>query len=359
MKISIKPSSGPTQEKTVNKSKVIIGRSKTCDIVIADEGLSRQHCQIEIEGGEFFITDLGSANGVFLDSKRIEPNVRTPFSTFWQIGLATLECQVLDNSDAPMSSTDYASSTGSDQTSFTTTTQRINRNAYTSSEIAPDSAKLTPNSKSKTERNNYGLGFKLSLLLLILVAGAFIYELQKPDEEKFTKKVLTVKDNIPESMAKIPDEFLSFIAYSEKARDASCLSDPEICKELHLSQVQSEGVFRQDQEFFIFMGPSLKAEQKEYEKIKDEKHRLAVMALNLILQSEFFKGFVKKDIAQIHLVLINEDKRPFQVYRFHQKYFARNGPEKDRLLTQLYLATESGETKKILDSMVVVKAKDL
>lgn len=36
-------------------------------------GVSRRHCKIYEEDGEFFVEDLGSANGTFLDGERLTP----------------------------------------------------------------------------------------------------------------------------------------------------------------------------------------------------------------------------------------------------------------------------------------------
>ena len=53
---------------------VIVGRDDTCDIQILDEMISRHHMQISRKGDEehraFYVTDLKSANGVFVNSSR-------------------------------------------------------------------------------------------------------------------------------------------------------------------------------------------------------------------------------------------------------------------------------------------------
>jgi predicted component of type VI protein secretion system len=66
----------------MEKDSVSIGRSSKCDLVIAHESMSRNHCQIEIKDGEFFITDLGSINGVYIDNQKIPANSSVPFQTF-------------------------------------------------------------------------------------------------------------------------------------------------------------------------------------------------------------------------------------------------------------------------------------
>jgi len=50
---------------------VVMGRDSSNAIVIKDPTVSRQHCQIEKRGSSFFITDLDSQNGTFVNGKRI------------------------------------------------------------------------------------------------------------------------------------------------------------------------------------------------------------------------------------------------------------------------------------------------
>ena len=51
----------------IDKDTFIIGRSRTCDLVIPSSKVSRQHSGICRENGEYYIEDLGSANGVWKD----------------------------------------------------------------------------------------------------------------------------------------------------------------------------------------------------------------------------------------------------------------------------------------------------
>jgi hypothetical protein len=56
----------------IEKDTFIIGRSRTCDLVIPSSKVSRQHSGICRENGEYFIEDLGSANGVWRDGVKIQ-----------------------------------------------------------------------------------------------------------------------------------------------------------------------------------------------------------------------------------------------------------------------------------------------
>jgi pSer/pThr/pTyr-binding forkhead associated (FHA) protein len=56
----------------IDKDTFIIGRSRTCDLVISSSKVSRQHSSVVRENGEFYIEDLGSANGVWRDGVKIQ-----------------------------------------------------------------------------------------------------------------------------------------------------------------------------------------------------------------------------------------------------------------------------------------------
>jgi serine/threonine-protein kinase len=51
---------------------VMVGRDRSCTIVLAHPAVSRRHAKITISGGEFLLEDLKSANGTFVNNARIE-----------------------------------------------------------------------------------------------------------------------------------------------------------------------------------------------------------------------------------------------------------------------------------------------
>jgi pSer/pThr/pTyr-binding forkhead associated (FHA) protein len=56
----------------INKKTMTIGRSSQCDIQILTHFVSREHARLTIGRGGVVIEDLGSTNGVFVNSVRIE-----------------------------------------------------------------------------------------------------------------------------------------------------------------------------------------------------------------------------------------------------------------------------------------------
>jgi serine phosphatase RsbU (regulator of sigma subunit) len=59
----------------VTKDVMLLGRHPDCDIQLQSNMLSRKHARLIREGGSFFIEDLGSGNGTFLNGKRIESRI--------------------------------------------------------------------------------------------------------------------------------------------------------------------------------------------------------------------------------------------------------------------------------------------
>lgn len=49
-----------------------IGRGQGSDILINDFAISREHAVVEIRGGSFYLKDLGSSNGTYVDGSAID-----------------------------------------------------------------------------------------------------------------------------------------------------------------------------------------------------------------------------------------------------------------------------------------------
>jgi pSer/pThr/pTyr-binding forkhead associated (FHA) protein len=56
----------------VKQRRVVIGRSRECDIQLADTNVSRRHAEVRQEGTSYWIVDLGSTNGLELNGKRVK-----------------------------------------------------------------------------------------------------------------------------------------------------------------------------------------------------------------------------------------------------------------------------------------------
>ena len=59
------------KELTIDQNEIIIGRDTTCDIQIDNIAVSREHATIIKGPNYYFIKDLGSKNGTFVNKKKI------------------------------------------------------------------------------------------------------------------------------------------------------------------------------------------------------------------------------------------------------------------------------------------------
>ena len=71
--ITITVLAGPEQGQVfkIARPTTTMGRSSTCEVVITDPLVSRQHCQILLGMGGISLRDLGSTNGTFLNGARV------------------------------------------------------------------------------------------------------------------------------------------------------------------------------------------------------------------------------------------------------------------------------------------------
>jgi FHA domain-containing protein len=59
------------QTKRVDKRRILLGRSRECDIQIEDPNVSRRHAELRQEGSTYWIVDLDSTNGVEVNGRRV------------------------------------------------------------------------------------------------------------------------------------------------------------------------------------------------------------------------------------------------------------------------------------------------
>ena len=55
----------------VQTGESVMGRGSTANIKLSDDGISRRHARILVQGSKVVIEDLGSANGMFINGARV------------------------------------------------------------------------------------------------------------------------------------------------------------------------------------------------------------------------------------------------------------------------------------------------
>lgn len=77
----------------INKDIYSIGKNpdKVEGVIIGNPIISRVHCKVLRRGNRYFITDAGSANGTFVDNRRVMPNQEVEINEFSKIRIANID----------------------------------------------------------------------------------------------------------------------------------------------------------------------------------------------------------------------------------------------------------------------------
>lgn len=97
MDVSLEVISGPEDGRMFNLDVLpcIIGRDERVDFQIAtDKYISRRHARLFVEDNQFYVEDLGSTNGTFVNKVRLL--TRVPLSTrqTFQVGKTMIELDI-------------------------------------------------------------------------------------------------------------------------------------------------------------------------------------------------------------------------------------------------------------------------
>jgi serine phosphatase RsbU (regulator of sigma subunit) len=93
MKLSIKTPGKPPVTVEVRKLRMTIGRSVRNEICLEDPFSSRIHAELRVDGDTYWLTDLGSANGTFVNGKRVTGTIQMFSGDRIQIGETLIELQ--------------------------------------------------------------------------------------------------------------------------------------------------------------------------------------------------------------------------------------------------------------------------
>ena len=74
----------------VGESGGVLGRGDEADFVFSDTTISRAHATLRMHGGDYYISDLGSSNGTFVDGVRVKKRVKMPASCRLRVGRETV-----------------------------------------------------------------------------------------------------------------------------------------------------------------------------------------------------------------------------------------------------------------------------
>jgi pSer/pThr/pTyr-binding forkhead associated (FHA) protein len=70
---------------------ILIGRADDSTLVLDDDYASTRHARLSFSGGDWFVEDLGSTNGTYLDRAKVTGPTRVPLGVPIRIGKTVIE----------------------------------------------------------------------------------------------------------------------------------------------------------------------------------------------------------------------------------------------------------------------------
>jgi hypothetical protein len=136
---ALRVSSGLTQGALVplSKKKNILGRSFRACLPLEDERVSREHAQILMRDGKFFLSDMGSTNGTFLNNEEVKGEFEVKSGDVIRIGNSIFRLETMKSKDPGF------------QQKWKSATSVIQRAHFSFDELA----KIKPNKKLMFKRN--------------------------------------------------------------------------------------------------------------------------------------------------------------------------------------------------------------
>ncbi|ROZ98934.1 FHA domain-containing protein [Gordonia sp. OPL2] len=76
---------------TLGAQPVLLGRADDSTLVLTDDYASERHARLSRRGDEWYVEDLGSTNGTYLDRSKVTTAVKVPINTPIRIGKTVIE----------------------------------------------------------------------------------------------------------------------------------------------------------------------------------------------------------------------------------------------------------------------------
>lgn len=76
---------------TLDGRPIMIGRADDSTLVMDDDYASTRHARISLRGNDWYVEDLGSTNGTYLDRAKVTAPLRVPLGVPIRIGKTVIE----------------------------------------------------------------------------------------------------------------------------------------------------------------------------------------------------------------------------------------------------------------------------
>ena len=310
----------------LSQPRIMIGSSRSCDIVLTAEGVSRKHLLVICEDDNYFVIDQGSTNGSFINEERLTPGKKVPFTSFFPVRLSESIFLTLLSDDATRGQSIETLNVVKGESSYPSLSKKDHSKTFkTVSSAKPSKAAQTkkevdekrrnrPKAKNKSEAESK-LFFSLIIAALIIVVAAYI---ELSDEEANTSLTTTAPVENPvvpkplrdvqEKIALItPEEATSISDLNSLINELKCISDNErlLCEAIPTTSSKGLGVTQIGTTLNVFVdADSLLEKSLEYFAPPNEgspHYEVYKKQRNIILVGLLLKDGIELDLSDERL----------------------------------------------------------
>ncbi len=292
MKLIFHFESKNSEEFIISKNKALIGRGSDCDVVLHHDGFSRHHAVIELQGGEFFITDNNSTNGVFIDSKRIPASTRVPLNTFLNLQIASaFQVECIDDSASSMAWS------AEEELRFPSAKSHPSKAEKTQNILSEGKPRVRSSSRPQTPTKNSLTDKPLVLIIPVLAIAVFYMFFESHGNPKEGAS----SDQRPPSQteAVIISEFAPASSYSDFFQSKSCAAEnASWCDAGKLVESKSEGIYADGKNLFVFLDMTDLISQQYSEKFSNhsELTKIELLMLRKVFVSNLIRKFSQQTL---------------------------------------------------------------
>ncbi len=232
--LALPPGSADVEQLDISKDEIVLGRRKGCDIVLADKKASGRHTMVRRSGVRYFVKDLGSSNGTYLNGTRIVEERELSGDDWIRIGQTEIQFKANSKSyaakekDFPMVVDDFAAQPASEAAGVSPLEGLdAGAAAFAPAEAAQPGAQPDANAAANSIAGigpsvaaNGSLLEKFRALppkrriMMIIVVAAFLYLIMDEDEPEQPAKKAAIsqkKEKGPVTFAQLSPEQRKFV----------------------------------------------------------------------------------------------------------------------------------------------------
>lgn len=310
----------------LSQPRIMIGSSRSCDIVLDAEGISRKHILVICEDDNYFVIDQGSTNGSFINEERLTPGKKVPFTSFFPVRLSDGILLTLLSDDATRGQSIETLNVAKSESSYPSLSKKDHSKTFKTvsslkpSKVAQTRKEMDEKRRSKNKPKNKSeadskLFLSLIVAALIVMVAAYI-ELSgnEVDTDVTTTpptEVRVVPKPSPEIEEKIalisPGEATARADLNSLINDLKCISDNErlLCDAIPAASSKGLGVTQVGTTLNIFVdAETLIEESLEYFTAPNEgspQYDVYEKQRNLILVGLLLKDGIELDLSDERL----------------------------------------------------------